>query len=417
MRHHPLTNQFAIGEFTLKNEGGDDITSTITKFIITQGPNIYAVNRKAAAGPIYVAMLPDNEVDITFAATNANLTAGYTKSVTKKTLEASNIYPISLTMAKMDPQLFIPLTLKATEDGTTITFNNQAAGPVTYQIGEGDLQTISAGETKAITANAGNEVKFFGDNEAYESEGKCSNIKNDKDCYIYGNIMSLISSKDFAALTELTEVCTFTELFKSNIHIKNDPTIPLLLPAMTLTDCCYGEMFRDCTGLTSAPALPAKTLAETCYCDMFRGCTALTTAPVLPATTLNEGCYQFMFEGCTALTTAPVLPATTLAKECYQFMFYGCTSLITAPILPATTLAKKCYKSMFRDCEKLNNVTCLATDISAQDCTTDWLNGVSDSGIFVINPTLSPDDPSFPWSSGVNGIPDHWTVDAASIPM
>jgi hypothetical protein len=60
---------------------------------------------------------------------------------------------------------------------------------------------------------------------------------------------------------------------------------------------------------------------------MFNGCTALTTAPSLPATTLTEKCYYQMFYNCTSLTTAPELPATTLAAYCYQAMFIGCSSL------------------------------------------------------------------------------------------
>ena len=60
---------------------------------------------------------------------------------------------------------------------------------------------------------------------------------------------------------------------------------------------------------------------------MFNGCKSLTTAPVLPATTLANSCYYNIFAYCTSLTTAPVLPATTLARYCYSYMFNGCTSL------------------------------------------------------------------------------------------
>jgi hypothetical protein len=119
-------------------------------------------------------------------------------------------------------------------------------------------------------------------------------------------------------------------------------------PAMN--NYCYYYMFRDCTGLTAAPALPATTLARYCYHSMFYGCTGLTSAPALPATTLATYCYYGMFNGCTGLTSAPALPATTLASYCYREMFNGCTSLTAAPALPATTLASQCYYYMFRDC-------------------------------------------------------------------
>lgn len=57
-------------------------------------------------------------------------------------------------------------------------------------------------------------------------------------------------------------------------------------------------------------------------------------ALVLPAMTLSCCCYSSMFYGCSSLTTAPELPATTLAVLCYGHMFYGCTSLTKAPELP-----------------------------------------------------------------------------------
>ena len=60
-------------------------------------------------------------------------------------------------------------------------------------------------------------------------------------------------------------------------------------------------LFRNCTSLTAAPSLPATTLANSCYNQMFSGCTSLTTAPALPATTLEDSCYNRMFSGCELL--------------------------------------------------------------------------------------------------------------------
>jgi hypothetical protein len=111
-----------------------------------------------------------------------------------------------------------------------------------------------------------------------------------------------------------------------------------------------------------------------------------------------------MFNGCTSLTTAPELHATTLAENCYQYMFQGCTSLTTAPSLPATTLVTYCYYSMFRGCTSLNSIKCLATDISASRCTSDWVNGVAGSGTFTKAESMSS------WTTGINGIPSGWTV-------
>lgn len=145
------------------------------------------------------------------------------------------------------------------------------------------------------------------------------------------------------------------------------------------------------------------------YC-MFNGCNSLTTAPELPAMTLADYCYYSMFSGCTSLTTAPELPATELANNCYANMFYGCTRLTKAPELSATTLADYCYASMFYSCTSLSHITCLATDISATNCTYKWISsnsgkpGVSSTGIFIKHPDMTT------WTTGTSGIPSGWSV-------
>ena len=166
---------------------------------------------------------------------------------------------------------------------------------------------------------------------------------------------------------------------------------------------CYYYMFKGCTSLTQAPELPATTLTSCCYNIMFSGCTSLVQAPELPATTLVESCYRYMFNGCTSLTQAPELPAITLANYCYSNMFKGCTSLTRAPELPATTLKIVCYSNMFNGCVKLNYVKCLATDISAANCTASWLEGVATTGDFYAPVTTR-------WTTNsYSGIPTGWT--------
>jgi hypothetical protein len=85
-------------------------------------------------------------------------------------------------------------------------------------------------------------------------------------------------------------------------------------------------------------------------------------------------------------------------------MFSICTSLTSAPQLLATTLASNCYNGMFFGCSKLNNITMLATDISASRCLTNWVYNVSSSGTFVKHPSMI----SLP--NGSDGVPYGWTV-------
>ena len=196
---------------------------------------------------------------------------------------------------------------------------------------------------------------------------------------VEGNAMSLVFGDNFRNMTSISgKEFIFYGLFSGSSVVSAEN---LILPATTLARGCYTHMFWSCTSLTTAPSLPATTLLAGCYNDMFNRCTSLTTAPELPATTLADMCYYSMFNRCTSLTTAPELPATTLAQECYMYMFYNCT--------------------------RLNYVKCLATNISATDCTYNWLNNVSSSGTFVKSSSMSG------WSSGVSGIPTNWTVQNA----
>ena len=84
-------------------------------------------------------------------------------------------------------------------------------------------------------------------------------------------------------------------------------------------------------------------------------------------------------------------------------MFNSCMSLTSAPELPATTLAVGCYDSMFSGCINLNYIKCLATDISAKDCTTNWLKSTAKKGTFVKAEGVT-------WTEGDSSIPVNWDV-------
>ena len=336
--------------------------------------------------------------------------------------------------------LAAPLTIEAIEAGAQVTFTFStvvAENSVQYRTWSGaawgDWTTYTGGLAITLT-NVGDKLQFRGDNASYASDADrdYSNIQFDKDCYVYGNIMSLITSTGYSTATTLTGSNSFCKLFYDNIRLKSHATKQLLLPATTLAPSCYHGMFSRCTSLTTAPdlpattltaycyaamfnscwlltsppTLPAETLAEDCYKSMFSDCICLTSAPTLPATTLAEWCYSSMFSGCTSLTTAPALPAETLALSCYVDMFEACTSLTAAPVLPATTLTKECYYGMFNQCFRLASVTCLATDISASECTMEWLKN---AGRDVPGQKTFTTPSTTAWPSGDSGIPDGWT--------
>lgn len=264
-----------------------------------------------------------------------------------------------------------PLTIEATEDATTVTITNPLTLAIQYSTDEGNTWTTSSANPISISGiDTGKTVQLRGNNAAY-SDGVIANstiIYFDKDCYVYGNIMSLVNSTGFATVKTLTANNTFYDLFDSNDHLKNHPAKELLLPATTLTEGCYSNLFYKCTALTKTPVLPATTLAPMCFKSMFSGCTALTEVCELPAMTMTTECYARMFFNCKALTVAPDLPATTMADYCYSFMFYGCNALTAAPALPSTTMAPYCYSNMFGFCHALTATPALPATTLADYC-------------------------------------------------
>ena len=386
----------------------------------------------------------------------------------------------------IDEKYYQYFTIEATEDDTVVYFRqssyaaNDGITPLKVEVstdnGETWRRIIAAPAeddvpgTKITTLGAGDKILVRGDNEAYGyySSSVADTVENcnfwaNKNCYVYGNIMSLISRDNFARLRKVKE-WAFAYFFSDydgdlSSWILSKEEEMLLLPATTLAKSCYESMFYNCTGLTAAPELPATTLAQSCYNSMFHGCTSLTsapelpattlasycyfgmfsnctslevtpelpattlapdcyremfknctgltTAPELPATTLATRCYYSMFHNCTGLTTAPVLSATALADYCYYYMFNGCTSLTTAPELPATTLAQSCYGSMFNGCTNLNHIKAMFTTTPGAAYTQMWVVGVSQTGTFVKNSAAT-------WNvTSVNGIPIGWTVETA----
>lgn len=419
-----LTAQNAIFKFTLSGVSADAkhpllITDASDNVITTVTPT-------STKTELYVAMPAAASTTYKFqGSTDEDL---YTRSGTA-TITAGKYYQTTLAMSVAPT----PLTLKAEAAGTiTITNLNSYSDYYKYfsYSKNGGAKTAATSTTVEISVAAGDVVRLYASkyNAISNDYSTNTNIACSADCQVFGNVMSLLAS-DFSEVLSFNTTNQFKCLFKGNTHIKNHATKKLTLPATTLSNHCYDEMFYGCTGLTEAPVLQATKMAAYCcenmfygctglttppslssvttldtYCFeyMFRGCTNLSSAPTLSQTSLANGCYFGMFYGCTSLETAPALPATVLADFCYREMFQGCTKLTKTPDLPATTLNKYCYQDMFNGCSSLNSVKCLATDISAENATTDWLKGVAATGTFT-----TPSGTGWTLNSD-SGIPSDW---------
>lgn len=174
----------------------------------------------------------------------------------------------------------------------------------------------------------------------------------------------------------------------------------------------FQYMFRGCTSLTQAAAINYNLVGNYALRSMFEGCTSLVNMPAMSITTVDKynSMYQ-MFKDCTSLQTANVSVTTFYAGHAevssLAEMFAGCTSL-TGATLPATSICQSGYANMFSGCTNLQYIKCLATNLSATDCTTGWVEGVGATGTFV--KAASAD-----WSvkTGNDGIPAGWTVQDA----
>ncbi len=138
---------------------------------------------------------------------------------------------------------------------------------------------------------------------------------------------------------------------------------------------------------------------------IFENCTKMVSAEELVLPTSISGlnyAFYYAFYNCKALVAAPQFPSD-VAAYCYFGMYRSCISLTQAPALPAQTLVQNCYSQLFYACSSLNYIKCLATDISAADCLTNWVDGVASVGRFVKTANAA-----FP--SGKSGIPTNWLI-------
>ena len=195
-----------------------------------------------------------------------------------------------------------PLTILPQDDGkVTVTFNNgiMLAGDIHYTINDGQEQTIAKNTSGAydIEVKKGDVVQLYSLNSALgggsssaaraltravDDGAKYINIRPSMKTEIFGNVMSLLKGKDgFADADALEAKNTFYGLFAGAEQLVNNADRLLVLPATTLTEGCYQDMFNGCKGIEKAPELPAPKLEKNCYQEMFYDCAKLNSVRCL----------------------------------------------------------------------------------------------------------------------------------------
>ena len=186
-----------------------------------------------------------------------------------------------------------PLTILPQDDGKiTVTFNNgiTLAGDIYYTINDGQEQTIAKNTAGAydIQAKKGDVVQLYsintslgggavagtrGGTRAIDEGAKYINIRPSMKTEIFGNVMSLVKGKDnLEGADAIKANNAFYGLFAAADKLVNNDERLLVLPATTLTEGCYQDMFNGCKGIEKAPELPAPKLEKDCYSEMFFGC-------------------------------------------------------------------------------------------------------------------------------------------------
>ena len=215
-----------------------------------------------------------------------------------------------------------PLTFLPLDDGKiTVTFYNgiTLAGDIHYTINDGQEQTIAKNTAGAydIQAKKGDVVQLYsintslgggavagtrGGTRAIDEGAKYINIRPSMETEIFGNVMSLLKGKDNLESADALEANNaFYGLFAGADKLVNNDDRQILLPATTLKEGCYDNMFNGCKGIEKAPDLPAPKLENNCYQEMFYDCKNLkkisigATAPAVG--TKLEDCIGNMLTG------------------------------------------------------------------------------------------------------------------------
>ena len=229
-----------------------------------------------------------------------------------------------------------PLTLVAQADGKiTVTFNGgiTLANDIKYTINNGAEQTIAKNTSGAydITVKKGDVVQLYslnsslggsavagarGTTRAVDDGAKYINIRPSMKTEIYGNVMSLLKGKDnLESATTIEANNAFYGLFAGADKLVNNTERLLVLPATTLTEGCYDNMFSGCKGIEKAPELPAPKLEKGCYQEMFYDCAKLNHVKCLATDIKAENSTKdWLGKAGTEATSKPVLESVVDMK-------------------------------------------------------------------------------------------------------
>lgn len=158
-----LANPLTIGKFTISS-GDADVTGDMRGLNISDGTNTYAVTTTTALSTFYVAMQPVSSTQTVAVNATTDGTFHYTKSVTGKTLAASKIYDIAVTINNTPGANLSAVTADyIAQDGEELTGTLNATNyPVKISIAAGATVTLNGVNISGIHADDNDALKHAG---------------------------------------------------------------------------------------------------------------------------------------------------------------------------------------------------------------------------------------------------------------
>lgn len=269
---------------------------------------------------------------------------------------------------------YVPLTLKALEDSSTVKMIVSSGSPTVsgLKYRKRGQQWTSYSIDTDIHLDAGEWVQFMNEASTLNSSGNTVRFAMTGKISAFGDLMSMLN-------------------------------------ASSCSNNCFDSLFYNNAALYSCRDLKFPTvLASSCFQSMFSWCQYLYKGPkILPATTLANSCYAYMFQGDFRLEYMAELPATVPASWCYRYMYAymgaGNAEVSATKPIRLTSLADYCCAEMFSSA-KISRLEVDFTAWTGTESTANWVNGVPATGTFV-KPTALAEE------TGASRIPSGWDVE------
>lgn len=188
--------------------------------------------------------------------------------------------------------------------GTITFFANRAdsGNTLSYSLNSGSTWSVLENGSPSPSLSEGDVVMLKGSNLTINGGG-IGTFSSTTNFDVEGNIMSLHYGDNFEGETSLSgKDNAFMNLFSGCTTVINADK--LVLPATTLSKQCYCNMFIRAINLAKPPSLSAATTLDVGCCqNMYynnpnNSSFSVEESYFLPATTLVQDCYRQMFFGC-----------------------------------------------------------------------------------------------------------------------